>query len=157
MAPRSEEEKRQLVASLLVSHIRGDIDATYKLGMAYWKGEGIEQDKHEAVHLWQVAASGAHAKAQCELGTCYLLGMVVDRDEAETTTHLAKYTPHAGQSAPWRPSLRQHATTWKRSEAGKNRSEHSPHGTLRAEYPNPIAHDDGDAQPRRAGGVGRSA
>ena len=78
MAPRSKEVK-----ALVKKHMRGDLDATFKLGVAYWMGEGVKQDTHEAVRLWRVAASGGHALAQNELGLCYRNGRVVDKDDAE--------------------------------------------------------------------------
>lgn len=59
MAPRSKEFK-----ALVKKHMRGDLDATYKLGLAYYDGEGVKQDTHEGVRLWHVAADGGHVEAQ---------------------------------------------------------------------------------------------
>jgi TPR repeat protein len=47
---------------------QGDADAQYNLGLMYDNGEGVEQDKFEAVKWYKKAAEQGHAEAQNNLG-----------------------------------------------------------------------------------------
>jgi len=53
---------------------RGEAEAQYKLGFAYYYGFEVEADCDEAVKWYRLAAGQGHAKAQYELGHVYLNG-----------------------------------------------------------------------------------
>ena len=50
---------------------QGHLLAQYRLGVAYWKGEGVLVDKRRAVELWKVAAEDGLAEAQFGLGFAF--------------------------------------------------------------------------------------
>jgi TPR repeat protein len=45
----------------------GDSNAHYHLGLMYWKGEGVENDKEKEVYHWEKAAIGGHPFARHNL------------------------------------------------------------------------------------------
>ena len=49
-------------------HRQGNAEARFSLGVMYFGGEGIAQDKREAVSWYQKAAERGYAKAQYNLG-----------------------------------------------------------------------------------------
>jgi TPR repeat protein/predicted Ser/Thr protein kinase len=57
--------------------------ALYLLGICYYFGDGVNQDRKMAVELYRRAAELDHAGAACELGLCYIDGDGVDRDVEE--------------------------------------------------------------------------
>ncbi|RJX18195.1 MAG: sel1 repeat family protein [Desulforudis sp.] len=62
---------------------RGDTYAQMCLGLAYEKGEGVEQNKHEAVKWYRKAAEQGLATAQNNLGWLYERGKGVKQNKAE--------------------------------------------------------------------------
>jgi len=62
---------------------QGYAAAQYNLGVCYKKGEGVSQDKAEAVNWYRKAAEQGVAKAQYNLGVCYDNGEGVSQDKAE--------------------------------------------------------------------------
>ena len=52
----------------------GRLEAQYKLGVAYWLGEGVSMDKEYAVTWVRSAAEGGFALAQHDLGMACSLG-----------------------------------------------------------------------------------
>ena len=46
---------------------RGDAEAQYSLGAAYFVGKRVEQDRTVAAELWRKAAEQGHAKAMHNL------------------------------------------------------------------------------------------
>ncbi len=59
---------------------QGDADAQYKLGIAYYHGEGVPEDEVEAVKWYRKAAEQGHAEAQYRLGLAYVDGEGVPWD-----------------------------------------------------------------------------
>lgn len=57
--------------------------ALYLLGICYYFGDGVNQDRARAVELYRRAAELDHAGAACELGLCYIDGDGVERDVEE--------------------------------------------------------------------------
>ena len=60
---------------------QGHIEATSNLALCYYYGEGIVEDREEAVRLFHIAAEGNNDVAQYNLGICYYNGVVVAEDE----------------------------------------------------------------------------
>jgi len=46
-------------------------EAQFQLGACYDNGQGVAQDRFEAVKFYKMAADQGHARAQCNLGICY--------------------------------------------------------------------------------------
>ena len=65
-------------------------DEQYNLGIRYYKGEGVAQDRAEAVRRFRMAAEQGHAKAQTLLGLCYGVGDGVSQDEKEALNWIRK-------------------------------------------------------------------
>ena len=63
----------------------GDADAMYKLSAIYWYGEGIPENKDEAIKWLQQAAEKGHIEAQLQLAICYFSGVGVPKDKVEAT------------------------------------------------------------------------
>jgi TPR repeat protein len=62
---------------------RGDAYAQFRLGVCYYKGDGVDEDKAEAVKWYRKAAEQGHATAQYNCGVCYCKGYGGDKDTAE--------------------------------------------------------------------------
>jgi len=62
---------------------QNDLDAQYKLGLCYDKGEGVKQDHAEAVKWYQKAADRGIVEAQIALGACYENGKGVEKSISE--------------------------------------------------------------------------
>lgn len=69
---------------------RGDIEAQFKLGDAYYKGKGVEKDVYEAIKWYSIAAEQGNASAQFMLGYAYLEGNGVEKDKCEAIKWLRK-------------------------------------------------------------------
>lgn len=67
------------------------------LGVCYYNGEGVTQNKTEAARLYKLAADQGYARAQCNLGWCYKYGEGVAKDikEAVRLYKLAADQGHA--------------------------------------------------------------
>ena len=68
----------------------GNVEAQFKLGRCYYYGEGVEQDKAEAVKWYRKAAEQGNADAQSSLAFCYALGEGVPKDRNEYRKWLRK-------------------------------------------------------------------
>ncbi|TPJ56778.1 sel1 repeat family protein [Mesorhizobium sp. B2-7-1] len=64
------EEYRQL--SLLAD--TDNPDGQYKLGVLYWQGLGVAQDRQHALDWWRKAADGGNAQAAYAIGRAYYVG-----------------------------------------------------------------------------------
>jgi TPR repeat protein len=62
---------------------QGDADAQYDLGNAYRYGEGVAQDRPEAMRWYRKAAEQGRAEAQQKLGDAYYFGWGIPQDYAE--------------------------------------------------------------------------
>ena len=61
----------------------GNAMAQYNLGVMYYEGEGVPQDKAEAVKWYRKAAEQGYADAQVNLGVMYANGQGVPEDDAK--------------------------------------------------------------------------
>ena len=59
----------------------GQSEAQYSLGLCYFFGDGIDEDKTEAVNWFKKSATNGNIQAQFSLGMSYLRGVGVDKDE----------------------------------------------------------------------------
>lgn len=64
--------------------------AQYELGVAYYTGEGVEEDEEYAVRLFLLAANQNHPAACYMCGDCLLDGVGVDIDRAKALEWLVK-------------------------------------------------------------------
>jgi len=69
---------------------QGDAKAQFNLGLMYYKGEGVRQDKFEAARFFRKAAEQGNAEAQANLGILYYNGDGVQQDKAEAARWLRK-------------------------------------------------------------------
>ena len=60
-----------------------DKDACCRLGLRYYKGQGVEQDYTRAVELFRKAAEQGNGYAMRLLGDCYRSGCGVEKDCAQ--------------------------------------------------------------------------
>jgi len=67
-----------------------DAKAQFNLGVAYYNGDGVAQDKAEAVRWFRKAAEQGHADAQFNLGLMYGKGEGVAQDKAEAVRWFRK-------------------------------------------------------------------
>ncbi|MCY4205815.1 MAG: EH signature domain-containing protein, partial [Bacteroidetes bacterium] len=56
------------IVTLTSAAKRGNVEAQYDLGSAYWTGEGLKQDHTKAIHWWRKAAKQGHTEARYRLG-----------------------------------------------------------------------------------------
>ena len=63
--------------------LKGDPEAQFKLGAAYQKGEGVEEDQAQAIHWFRLSAEQGHAGAQSNLGVIYHRGEGVEQDNEQ--------------------------------------------------------------------------
>jgi TPR repeat protein len=69
---------------------QGYADAQNNLGQCYELGEGVAQNKEEAVKWYRKSAEQGHAGAQCNLGYCYDCGEGVAQDKEEAVKWYGK-------------------------------------------------------------------
>src|SRR4051794_15444942 len=62
----------------------GDAEAQYRLGAAYYYGEGVAPDLAEAVRWTRGAADRGYPKAQCQFAYLYYAGKGVPQNAAES-------------------------------------------------------------------------
>lgn len=60
-----------------------DAEAQYKLGLRYYKGEGVAKQPAEAVKWYRKAVDQGYALAQVSLGNSYCDGNGVEKDYVE--------------------------------------------------------------------------
>ena len=70
-------------AAARLAAAQGNALAQYLLGLAYANGEGVPEDKAEAVKWFRLAAAQGDELAQASLGSAYYLGIGVAEDKAE--------------------------------------------------------------------------
>jgi len=70
------------IKTLIKKAEAGDLDAQLNLGYAYYDGQGVPQNNHEAVKWFRKAAEQGNAKAQFNLGALYGNGQGVPQDYA---------------------------------------------------------------------------
>src|SRR5437762_1460163 len=71
---RAHEFKQKPLEEVKAKAEAGDAESEVELALRYDKGEGVAKDQVEAVKWYRKAAEQNYAKAQYELGFCYLDG-----------------------------------------------------------------------------------
>ena len=82
--PDVGEEDKDVLRDLLDLRTNadlGDASAQFELGRRYFKGDGLEQNDHEAVRWIRSAAEGGLPRAQAGLGWFYAEGKGVKKDD----------------------------------------------------------------------------
>ena len=109
---------------------QGDSWAQFSLGVAYWNGEGVSEDKREAVRWWRKAAERGNAASQSNLGIAYTVGdgVITDMREAYIWLSIAKANgdenaSKAFREANWRDSLSQSEIRSAQKEAAQRMEE----------------------------------
>lgn len=69
-------EKTQSDSMINVSQV----DANYLIGVCYYNGYYVEEDREEAAKWWLWSAEKGHMDAQGKLGNCYIFGRGVEPD-----------------------------------------------------------------------------
>ena len=70
-------EERQYVKALAAwrkAAAQGGVEAQYRIGLLYMRGEGVVQSIPDAVAWYKPAAEAGHVEAQFQLGSIYLNG-----------------------------------------------------------------------------------
>ncbi len=98
-AVASAQSTADEVAEWRISAEQGDAAAQTNLGDAYDTGEGITQDKREAVRWWHKAAEQGNASAQYNLGIKYLNGEGVIQDQREAVRWYRKAAEQGNAAA----------------------------------------------------------
>lgn len=62
---------------------QGDVDAQFRLGTMYARGEGVSEDDAESLRWYRMAAEQGHAGAQFNLAAMYANGEGVPEDDAQ--------------------------------------------------------------------------
>jgi TPR repeat protein len=68
----------------------GDAESQYFLGLMYDKGQGVAEDKAEAMTWYRKAADQGYAKAQSSMGDAYRTGKGVQQDYGEAVKYYRK-------------------------------------------------------------------
>ena len=68
----------------------GDLEAQYILGVRYFDGEGVAQDKKQALFWWRKAADQGLPEAQYSIGACYYNGNGVGQDKKQAVNWYRK-------------------------------------------------------------------
>lgn len=81
----SKEDAGELddIAAAMSRAKAGDAKAQFHIGLCLFDGNGVTQDRVEAVKWFREAGSQGLDKASCLLGACYMDGTGVAKDEAE--------------------------------------------------------------------------
>ena len=77
----------------------GDALAQVRLGYFYYEGEGVTEDKKEAVKWYTMSAEQGNQSAQLQLGLCYAKGEGVTQDYKEAQKWFAKTIEHGSADA----------------------------------------------------------
>ncbi len=76
--------------SMLAAAEAGDAEAMFKLGNAYWDGDGVKQDYAEAAKWFRKAADAGHPTAMDSLGWAYEQGQGVKQDYSQALSWYRK-------------------------------------------------------------------
>jgi hypothetical protein len=69
---------------------QGNRDAQFKLGEAYYDGQGVAQDRQQALRWIRAAAEQGHVEAQYTLGFMYQMGRGVPADPSQASAWYQK-------------------------------------------------------------------
>ena len=78
-----KQSNQSAIVTLTSAAKRGNIDAQYSLGHAYWIGKVVEKDHTIAAHWWSKAAKLGNAEAQYSLGCAYWTGKGLKQDHTK--------------------------------------------------------------------------
>jgi len=88
---QQNEADRKVRAEIRAGADKGDAEARYELGRAFFSGAlGVAKDEAEAVKWFRKAAEQNVADAQFSLGVCYAIGQGVMKDDAEAVQWFRK-------------------------------------------------------------------
>lgn len=59
---------------------QGHCGAQFNLGLRFFKGEGVNEDKEKAVEWYREAADQGHSRAQIKVCLCYFTDEGVEKD-----------------------------------------------------------------------------
>ena len=63
---------------------QGNAEAQFSLKVAFDTGQGVTQDRAEALRWYRLAADQGHASAQCHVGAIYSEGRGIPQDYGES-------------------------------------------------------------------------
>lgn len=78
-----EEDWEQAVYHLRKAAEEGDLDAQYRMGVAYEYGYGVQPDAPEAARWYQLAANQRHPQALLALSLCRFNGKGIEQDSRQ--------------------------------------------------------------------------
>jgi TPR repeat protein len=81
-AAAAPERVRHPASQFVARAARGEAEALFRLGVCYYRGEGVPQSYERASELCKQAAAKGHAGAQYNLGALYYYGQGVPKDVA---------------------------------------------------------------------------
>lgn len=84
---------------------KGNAHAQFNMGKCCWWGDGVEEDKAEAVRWYRKAAEQGSAVAQYLLGLAYAAGECVEKDEKEAVNWYSKAAEQGSPRAQFRMGL----------------------------------------------------
>ncbi|MFL6589723.1 MAG: tetratricopeptide repeat protein [Chthoniobacterales bacterium] len=90
LAVRRTKADEEPIEQLRAKADAGDAKAQYSLAVCYERGEGVAEDKVEAVKWYRKAAEQNFAAAQYNLGVCYYHGEGVAKDKKEAVKWFRK-------------------------------------------------------------------
>lgn len=61
----------------------GDVTAQFELGLCYYYGKGVKEERTQAVFWYRKAAYLGSPQAQYQLGVCYYFGSGIPKDQIE--------------------------------------------------------------------------
>lgn len=78
------------IATLQARADKGDAEAQFELGMRYYHGDGVAQDKKKMFELFNQSAEKGNARAEFTLGEAYRKGVGVERNLKKGTELIRK-------------------------------------------------------------------
>ncbi len=98
---RNREDYLQTVECYKKAAEQGDAEAQYNLGVCYYTGTGIKEDKEEAAHWYRKAAENGNAMAQYNLGNCYYTGTGIKEDKEKAVLWYRKAAEQGNKIAQY--------------------------------------------------------
>lgn len=116
------DQNRKLLTEIKYRAQNGEADAQYSLGQCYYLGEGVPEDKAEAIKWYLKAAEKGDVLAMTELGVFYEHGWNVIQDWTEAYAYYnVAGIKHDGRARIYRENLRKQMTA-AQLDAGLSRS-----------------------------------
>lgn len=86
----SDEKDSIMKTQLGIRAKNGHVDSQNELGMRYFEGKGVTQNKSKAFKWFMIAAEQGHPEAQNYLGMCYHKGLGTDCDRQKSIEWLRR-------------------------------------------------------------------